>query len=217
MRSPKQAQHPLYHLLLIQFLGYTAEEFFQLPASPPTQSQPFGKEPWPCLNPTCEKFRQLCINGCHLTYDKQRGRVTGTFCCTCGFSYSRLGPDRLESARYKIGKVKCYGLVWETALSNFWQDHTISVSEIAKQLGVDFQTVKSQALRLGLAFPRKGPTAKLKPARSLLSVEFNGQKSIFVRKMYIRSTGSSFDEQALSQTLRKCRRWRRRSLLLCNL
>ncbi len=37
----------------------------------------------------------------------------------------------------------------------------MSVNKIAKQLGVDFQTVKSQALRLGLAFPRNGPTAKV--------------------------------------------------------
>jgi hypothetical protein len=44
--------------LLIQFLGYTAEEFFQLPNSPPDEFKPFGEKPWPCLNPVCKRFQQ---------------------------------------------------------------------------------------------------------------------------------------------------------------
>jgi hypothetical protein len=161
VRSPKQARHPLYHLLLIQFLGYTAEEFFQLPDSPPDAFQPFGSKPWPCLNPVCQQFRQLTIQECQVTYDKQHSRITGRFSCTCGFTYCRLGPDSSPENRFRIGKVKSYGQLWEKTLKNFWENPTVSVEEIAKQLRADYQTVKRQALRLGLSFPRAGPTARV--------------------------------------------------------
>jgi hypothetical protein len=167
VRSPKQAQHPLYHLLLIQFLGYTAEEFFQLPDSPPDAFQPFGSKPWPCLNPVCQQFQQLTIQECQVTYDKQHSRITGTFSCTCGFTYCRLGPDSSPEDRFRIGKMKSYGQLWEKTLKNFWENPTVSVEEIAKQLRADYQTVKRQALRLGLSFPRPGPTARV--------VQINGE------------------------------------------
>ncbi len=38
--------HPLHHLLFIQFLGYTLEEFVSFPI----EQRPFGNGPWPCLN-----------------------------------------------------------------------------------------------------------------------------------------------------------------------
>ncbi|MBD1834356.1 hypothetical protein H6F61_17050 [Cyanobacteria bacterium FACHB-472] len=176
VRSPKQARHPLYHLLLIQFLGYTAEEFFQLSGSPPDAFQPFGSKPWPCLNPVCQQFQQLSIQECQVTYDKQHSRITGTFSCTCGFTYSRLGSDSSAEDRFRIGKVKSYGQVWERTLKNFWENPTVSVEEIAKHLRVDYQTVKRQALRLGLSFPRPGPTARVaKINGELLSDTQNGQ------------------------------------------
>ncbi|MBD1932268.1 MULTISPECIES: TnsD family Tn7-like transposition protein [Cyanophyceae] len=176
VRSPKQARHPLYHLLLIQFLGYTAEEFFQLPDSPPDAFQPFGSKPWPCLNPVCQQFQQLSIQECQVIYDKQHSRITGTFSCTCGFTYSRLGSDSSAEDRFRIGKVKSYGQVWERTLKNFWENPTVSVEEIAKHLRVDYQTVKRQALRLGLSFPRPGPTARVaKINGELLSDTQNGQ------------------------------------------
>ncbi|MBD2086960.1 TnsD family transposase [Trichocoleus sp. ST-U3] len=152
VRSPRQARHPLYHLLLIQFLGYTAEEFFQLPDSPPDPFQPFGSKPWPCLNPVCQQFQQLSIKECQVTYDKQHSRITGTFSCTCGFTYSRLSLDSSPEDRFRIGKVKSYGQLWEKTLKNFWENPTVSVDEIAKLLRVDYQTVKRQALRQGFLF-----------------------------------------------------------------
>jgi hypothetical protein len=161
VRSPKQARHPLYHLLLIQFLGYTAEEFFQLPNSPADEFKPFGEKPWPCLNAVCNRFQQPCIEECQVAYDKQRGRITGTFSCTCDFTYSRLGPDALPEDKFRIGKVKSYGKLWETKLKSLWENSTLSLREIANKLRIDDQTVKRQALRLKLSFPRPGPSARM--------------------------------------------------------
>lgn len=157
LRSPKQSRHPLYHLLFINFLGYSVGEFFQLSG----ELKPFGDRPWPCLNPICEYFRQPIIQEYQLKYDKSHGgRLTGTFCCNCGFTYSRMGPDKSPEDRFKVGKIKTFGHKWEATLQEVWQDSTFTLQAMAARLGVDLQTVKHQAVLLNLSFPRLGPTAR---------------------------------------------------------
>src|SRR5258708_11208884 len=81
MRSPHSSQHPLYHLLLIHFLGHSAESFFGLPMG----DQPFGDGPWPCLNPTCDRYRQPHIRECHIAHTQYtRDRRAATFAGSCG-------------------------------------------------------------------------------------------------------------------------------------
>ncbi len=53
LRKEVRASYPLYHLLFIQFLGYTVGEFFAL--SP--DRKPFGDPNWPCLNPKGDHYR----------------------------------------------------------------------------------------------------------------------------------------------------------------
>ncbi|WP_190410519.1 MULTISPECIES: TnsD family Tn7-like transposition protein [Cyanophyceae] len=157
VRSPKSAQHPLHHLLLIQFLGHTAESFFQLPA----EYQPFGRGSWPCLNPVCEQFRRRRIKNYRLSYSQENGRPIGTFNChCCGFVYSRIGPDQSMEDWYRYSRVESYGGVWESTLKDWWADKGVSLREIARRLEVDPHTVKSHATRLELLFPRptKRPT-----------------------------------------------------------
>src|SRR5712691_12792522 len=89
--KPDNAQHPLHHLLLIHCLEQTAEAFFHLP----TEDKPFGTGPWPCLNPACNHFRQFQIKECHIIYSQHiGGKPMGTFACSCGYTYSRTGPDK---------------------------------------------------------------------------------------------------------------------------
>ena len=80
-----RAHHPIEHLLMIQFLGLSVEEFFD----PPPLRSPFGDGPWPCLNPTCEHFRKRVINECELISSKQGKTSTAVFECSCGLSYYR--------------------------------------------------------------------------------------------------------------------------------
>ena len=155
VRSPKSAQHPLHHLLLIQFLGHTTESFFQLPA----EYQPFGRGSWPCLNPVCDQFRRRRLKNYRLSYSQENGRPIGTFSChCCGFVYSRIGSDQSMEDWYRYSRVECYGSVWESALKDWWADKGVSLREIARRLEVDPQTIKSHATRLELPFPR--PTKK---------------------------------------------------------
>ncbi|HEY9694164.1 MAG TPA: TnsD family transposase [Oculatellaceae cyanobacterium] len=154
VRSPKSAQHPLHHLLLIQFLDHTTETFFKLTG----EFKPFGNPPWPCLNPVCDRFRKKSIKQYRLSYSKENGNPIGTFSCSCGFAYSRIGSDRSSEDSYRYSKVECYGLVWESALRELWADTKFSLRAIARLLEVDPRTVKLHANRLQLNFPR--PTSR---------------------------------------------------------
>ncbi|HWS85736.1 MAG TPA: TnsD family transposase [Pyrinomonadaceae bacterium] len=157
VRSPKHAQHPLYHLLLIQFLGCTAEEFFRLS----DESGPFGKGPWPCLNPTAAHYRQPVILKCQLGDRLRYGKPAGKFSCECGFAYVRTGPDSAPEDRFRVGRILSFGQAWETELKRLWRDSSLSISEIGRRLGVDPLTVRRHAARLELSLSRSNK--KLKP------------------------------------------------------
>jgi hypothetical protein len=159
VRSPKGSQHPLRHLLLMQFLGHTAESFFKLPQ----QFKPFGKGPWLCLNRAAGHFREPVITECEVIHSKEHGKPIGTFHCSCGFIYSRTGPDESEEDALRITKIRTFGSVWENALKTLWDDSSVSLRGIARQLGVDAATVKLHAAVLKLDFPRQGkrPTNRM--------------------------------------------------------
>ncbi|PSB34402.1 TnsD family Tn7-like transposition protein [Stenomitos frigidus] len=163
VRSPKGSQHPLRHLLLMQFLGHTAESFFKLPQ----QFKPFGKGPWLCLNKAADHFRKPVITECELAYSKEHGKPIGTFSCSCGFVYSRTGPDESEEDTLRITKIRAFGSVWEDALKTLWYDSSVSLREIARQLGVDAATIKLHAAALELEFPRPGKRQTTRMSRTL--------------------------------------------------
>jgi hypothetical protein len=151
VRTPHGAQHPLHHFLLMHFLGQTVESFF----SSLGEDRPFGTGPWPCLNPVCRYYHLPSIEECQVVYSPHlRGKPIGSFACTCGFAYSRTGPDATQDDQFKRSQIKSFGTLWETTLQTLWKDETVSLRALARQLGVDPLTVKHQALRIGLPFPR---------------------------------------------------------------
>lgn len=157
VRPPKHAQHPLYHLLLIQFLGCTVEEFFQLSE----ELSPFGEGPWPCLNTAANHYRQSVIMECQIGDRLRYGKPTGRFRCECGFSYARTGPDSSPEDRFRVGRTIAFGQVWEAKLKQLWQDSTLSLSEMGRKLGVDSLTILRHAARLELSFSRSGKEFRL--------------------------------------------------------
>jgi len=157
VRPPKHAQHPLYHLLLIQFLGCTAEEFFHLPE----EFSPFGEGPWPCLNPACTHYRRPVILECQLGDRLRYGKPTAKFRCECGFAYARTGPDSSPEDRFLVGKIISLGQVWEAKLKQLWRDSSLSISAIARRLGVDPLTIRRHAARMELSLSRSDK--RLKP------------------------------------------------------
>jgi hypothetical protein len=157
VRASKHAQHPLYHLLLTQFLGCTIEEFFQLRR----ELAPFGEGPWPCLNPAAVHYRQPVIMECELGDRLRYGKPTGKFSCECGFAYARTGPDSSPEDRFRIGRIISFGQTWEDMLKRLWQVPLLSISEIGRRLGVNQLTIRRHAARLKL--PLSSSDKRLKP------------------------------------------------------
>ena len=146
LNRPDAIFHPLYHLLLMNFLGVAVDEFAALP----TRYHPFGRGPWPCLNPVCKNYRQPVIQAVTISYNKA-GQPRGAFACHCGFAYFRVGPDQSpEDCFRRNSRVKAYGAVWESALQALWQDERYTLRQIARRLGAGQTAIAYQAARLGL-------------------------------------------------------------------
>jgi hypothetical protein len=160
VHNTRGAQHPLQHLLLMQFLGITAEEFFRLPS----KRQPFGKGPWPCLNPVSDHFGEELITRYEVASLTQRNgrRPRAIFHCDCcGYAYYRVGPDGSDEDRRKSHGVITFGDVWDEKLKQ-----AFTKSEDGKQLldrfGVKQHTLDKQLIRLGLVSIREdGGCAKV--------------------------------------------------------
>lgn len=129
--------HPIRHLLFIKFLTKDIERFFSIFKE---YFYPFGKGPWLCLNKASNHYKQYVVHDLKITADYKTRVPVGTFACSCGFVYSRKGPDKLESDKYKIGRIKQYGYQWENTLSEYLIKN-YSISKIANLMGCDRNTV----------------------------------------------------------------------------
>lgn len=146
VRKHRIAFHTLMHLLLIRFLYGSAEEFLKSYE----KFKPFRTGPWPCLNAAAEHYRGLVINEVEITHCCDTKRPVGTFECSCGFIYSRRGPDTSKDDLFKIGRIKSFGPVWEAKLAELIKNGGKSIRQIARELNIDSKTVKVYALKLGL-------------------------------------------------------------------
>ncbi|HWO75985.1 MAG TPA: TnsD family Tn7-like transposition protein [Bacillus sp. (in: firmicutes)] len=136
VRGENTGSHPLRHVLLHIFLGLklNQQQFGQL-------DLPFGQGPWPCLNKAAGHFMKNIISAVYITRDSKSGSPVGTFKCSCGFEYSRKGPDNSMEDRYRIGRIKSFGPVWMKKLNQYNQQD-LSLREKGRLLGVDPLTVK---------------------------------------------------------------------------
>ncbi|KHL96794.1 hypothetical protein QW71_05210 [Paenibacillus sp. IHB B 3415] len=137
IRTPEEIRHPLRHILVVKFIGNVAKSL-----SSHSQS-PFGNASWPCLNKAAGHYRLDVIESCKISRCTKTKQAIGTFQCSCGFIYSRTGPDQSSDDRYRIGRIKEFGQEWYMKLSEL-NATTLSLRKKAKELGVDPGTVKNQ-------------------------------------------------------------------------
>jgi hypothetical protein len=138
-RNLKRTVHPLRHLLLINFLSKDIENFF---SDIKENYNPFGKGPWPCLNKVSDHYRKNVVRNLKITDDYKTRLPVGTFTCSCGFVYSRKGPDKEPSDRYKIGRIKSFGSVWEDKLKAYLKENKYGLRELGRLMGCDPKTVQ---------------------------------------------------------------------------
>lgn len=147
-----RAPFVLHALLLVLVYAEDLPAFLALPA----QLQPFGTGPWPCLNPVCPYTEQRVIHTCTLDYNA-KGCPRGTFTCdTCGFVYTRVGPETCAEDAYRIGEVKQRGALWETKLRQLWFDPQVTVREMESVLHSSWGQMRWQGTQLGFPFPPLG-------------------------------------------------------------
>jgi hypothetical protein len=155
LRNSSSAMAPLRHLLLLRTLDVNLERFFHpewsyravLCARPPAG-------PWPCLNPVCGHSNKLSIG--QVQTQPSDANAAGHIivrCHQCGYTYQVR--DAEEKPR-RVMRVIDRGPIWTEVLRKQWADPSLTLRQMAITLGVDAMTVKNQAAKLNLPFPREG-------------------------------------------------------------
>ncbi|MEH7355405.1 TnsD family transposase [Neobacillus drentensis] len=144
-RKHRKSFHPVRHILFIHFLGESVETFYKYASK---EYQPFGEAPYYCLNPAATHFKERVTTDIQISLCTDTRRPVGTFSCSCGFVYSRRGPDQVVEDHFKIGRIKLFGHVWETKLNQLVYVEKKSWYSAAKELQCDIRTVKKYATKL---------------------------------------------------------------------
>lgn len=167
---------PSRHILVIQSLGYSLDDFFcdKVARTANTPRNFLSEGPWPCLNKVCTAYGQLGIESGILCqsqgYSERRWRFT---CPECGLIYSRAE----SKSTFKDIRVIEYGPVWEEELRKLWAEPRPNRKDIQDRLNVSWDTVKRHAQQLGLPMSIHGK--RLKPVsrplkRSLIRDKHRG-------------------------------------------
>jgi hypothetical protein len=138
-KNKSSSVHPVYHILLMIFLEISAEKFF---FDEIEEILPFGEGPWLCFNGASKHYLKPVVNVIDIHRDNNTGKPVGTFSCTCGFVYSRVGPDLKNEDKYRVGRIIQFGPLWEKELVRLTQEGK-NKSKIAKALNVSFTAVDS--------------------------------------------------------------------------
>lgn len=140
-----KVSHPLKHILLINFLVGDMFLFFEQSKE---EYYSFGKAPWLCLNPVADHYKKPIITKCSVSWCSDTQKAVGTFECECGFVYSRKGPDTCTEDKFKIGRIKSFGTVWEKKLRSIAQEKDRSLRSMAREMKADTNTVKKHLYKL---------------------------------------------------------------------
>jgi hypothetical protein len=193
-RKPKHTIHPIRHILAHIFLGLKQDDFWCIKNN---EYRPFGKGPWPCLNPAADHYRQFIINECTMIRSNKTGGPIGHFRCSCGFVYSRIGPDSTKHDIYRKSSVLLYGAVWLKKISRLHYEENMSLRLIAKEMNVCHHTIRNHLSDSKIVFHPRQKGNDNKPeraqrkqqARNLIksAIELQPQlRRVDLRRMYCR-------------------------------
>ncbi|WML42638.1 TnsD family transposase [Neobacillus sp. PS3-40] len=144
-RKHRKTFHPIRHILFIHFLTTSLEnqnKFSEI------EYQPFGKAPYHCLNPAALHYKERVISDMQISLCNDTKRPVGTFSCSCGFVYSRRGPDKYQEDAFKFGRIKKFGHVWEDKLKQLVHHENKSWYAAAKEMKCDIGTVKKYSKKI---------------------------------------------------------------------
>ena len=138
-------EDPLKHILLMRFLRLSPDTLF----NKNIEYLPFGKGPYPCLNPVCVKYENEIIENVEIRNSYKTKSPIGYFTCPeCGFSYLRRGPDKSIEDRYRYSRIVDYGDYWREELMRLLKYN--SVPKVAKLMWTSHTTVYDFIKRLNV-------------------------------------------------------------------
>lgn len=135
----RQGIHPFRHLLLIYFFEQDIDSFLDIKED----EGPFGKGPWPCLNVAASHYKEHVITEVSVTKREKTNVIIGKFKCSCGFEYTRTGPQKDESEKWVRSRITAYGEVWEAKFNELLNLNMHS-KDIALALGISESTVRNK-------------------------------------------------------------------------
>ncbi|MDI2585833.1 TnsD family Tn7-like transposition protein [Psychrobacillus sp. NEAU-3TGS] len=135
-RKHRISFHPLRHLLLLNFLGIELETVRTV-----NDEGPFGKGPFPCLNPADENYKKMVVTDLKIKRCTDTGRPIGIFTCSCEFQYTRLGPDIIQEDKFRYRYIRNFGEIWKKKLIEYIEQERLSYRKAAQYLNVDVGTV----------------------------------------------------------------------------
>ena len=145
----RRSFHPIRHILVMLYLDTDLDYLFGK-----EEYSLFGKGPWLCLNVSCPHYRNPVVKTLTITRCYDTGNPVGTFRCSCGFVFSRRGPDKNKTDCYRIGTIKDYGQVWKQKLIGLVNEGN-TLTEVTKELHADPATIKKYSSELELKIPWK--------------------------------------------------------------
>ena len=135
----RNSVHPFRHLLLLYFFDQDIDSFFQTKED----DGPFGSGPWPCLNKAAKHYKDLVISEVKIKKRDNTNVIVGKFSCSCGFEYTRIGPDKSEEDKWHKSRITAYGNVWEEKFEQL-VNMNISPEKIALELDVSIRTITNR-------------------------------------------------------------------------
>lgn len=139
-RKRDRGSHPLLHILFQLFVDSQNRAM--------RRKGTFGDGPWTCPNPEAGHGDEPTILNVTLKHNNPK-MLTGTFECPCGYAYTMSISDlgTLHGPRFKK-----FGPLLEPGLRRLI-DEGKTLYRIARELGLQCNTVAVEAGRLGLAVP----------------------------------------------------------------
>ncbi|WP_341299654.1 TnsD family Tn7-like transposition protein [Lysinibacillus sp. FSL H8-0500] len=137
----RKGVHPFRHLLFLYFFDQDIETLIKLKED----VGPFGNGPWPCLNVAATHYKELVVTDLEVAKRKSTGALVGKFKCSCGFIYTRTGPEKDESEKWIRDRVNAYGEEWESKFDEL-RNMNLSSEEISRILKIAEPTVRQKLL-----------------------------------------------------------------------
>ncbi|MFQ7521939.1 MAG: TnsD family Tn7-like transposition protein [Terrisporobacter sp.] len=156
-RKIRYVTHPIRHLLFIRYLNIKIDDIF----NNYYEFKPFGNGPWPCLNKASNHYKDNIITNVVIKYSQATHRITGKFCCECGYQYLKE-LDYVENGKYEKTRVLNFGQVWEDKLKYLVTQGELTISEIAEELDLDWTGLYKHIIKLGLEHQFKTTNKRVK-------------------------------------------------------